>query len=79
MNAAYCPVTAKLKIALIAVGPANANSPNSMETMTAAQTQLTGVPVKRLIRYKSRENGSPPSRENAKVWREADVICVIRQ
>lgn len=59
-------------MALIAVGPAKARRPRSIATKTEAHTQLAGVPVYGLIRYRILEKGRAPSRENANVCLEVD-------
>ena len=43
VNAVYCPMMPKLKIALMAVDPAKARRPSNIATKTEAQTQFAGV------------------------------------
>lgn len=73
----YSPTTDKLKIALMAVGPANARRPRMKATKDDTQMQFTDVRVQGFIRYSMWENGKPPSRANANIWREQETSSRI--
>ena len=78
-NAVYWPATERLKMAEFAAEPAKARSPRRRATKTHVHTAFTGVRVYGLTRYIIREQGSAPSRANAKVWRDAAMSCTKKK
>lgn len=75
LYAKYWAMTTSEKIAPMAFAPAKASSPRRRDTKAANHTQRTGEWDRLLTWYSHREKGRPPSRENAKIWREVVVNC----
>jgi len=63
----YWHTTDIVNTAVMARGPAKEIKPSKRERKAQKQTAWTGVCVREFIRYKNLENGSPWSRENAKI------------
>jgi len=76
--AIYWPATANENIAPIAFAPANDNSPRRPASPTENHTVWVGACDRSLMLYSHFEKGRPPSRENAKIWREQAVNCITR-
>lgn len=78
MNARYCAMAPIEKTAPIATGLANMRRPRSAPMKSTNQTALTGVWVCLFTRFSQRDNGSAPSREYAKVTRDAATRILRR-